>query len=46
MILKISELDRDLQGQIGLQTSKICILIVKIELLQILPSNFKSLSSI
>ena len=38
MILKIGDLDHDLQGQIGLQTSKICIL--NIEPLQILPSNF------
>ena len=29
MILKIGDLDLDLQGQIGLQTSKIVILTVK-----------------
>ena len=29
MILKISDLDLDLQGQFGLQTSKIFILTVK-----------------
>ena len=28
-ILKVSDLDRDFQGQIGLQTSKIFILTVK-----------------
>ena len=30
MNLKIGDLDRDLQGQIGLQTSKIFILTVKL----------------
>ena len=41
MILKIGERDLDLQGQIGLQTSKIFILTGKlnIEPLQISPSN-------
>ena len=29
MNLKIGDLDLDIQGQIGLQTSKICILTVK-----------------
>ena len=37
MILKIGDLDLDLHGQIGFQTSKIFILTVKIEPLQILP---------
>ena len=44
MILKIGDLDLDLQGQFGLQTSKTFIL--NIEALQILPSNINCLSKI
>ena len=44
MILKIGDLDLDLQGKIGLQTSEMFILTV--ELLQILPSNLNCLSRI
>ena len=42
MILKIGDLDLDLQCQIGLQASKIFILTVKFEPLQILSSNLRS----
>ena len=44
MVLQIGDLDLDLQGQIGLQTSKILILTVKP--LQILPANLNCLSGI
>ena len=44
MICKVC--DFDLQGQIGLQTSKIFILTVYIEPFRILPSNVNCLSSI
>ena len=38
MSLKIGDIELDLQGQIGLQTSKNCVLTFrKIELFQILP---------
>ena len=46
MILKTGDLEIDLQGQIGLQTSKIFILLLNIEPLQILPSNLNCLSRI
>ena len=44
-ILKIDNLDLDLQGQVGIQTSNIFILTVKHEPLQILPSNLNCLPS-
>ena len=46
MILKIGDVDLDLQGQIGLQTSKILFQLLNIEPLQILLSNLNCLSGI
>ena len=46
MILKIGDVDFDLQCQIGLQTSKIFILTLNIEPLQILTSSLNCLSRI
>ena len=41
MILKIGDLDLNLQGQIGLQLPKFLFVLLNIEPLQILPENLK-----